>query len=55
VSIYNFLIPIFGVSLSSLLLGEGMPGLASLGALALVCLGIVVVNREKTPSSTPAE
>jgi drug/metabolite transporter (DMT)-like permease len=52
VSIYNFLIPIFGVSLSSLLLGEGLPGLSSLGALILVCLGIVVVNREKISASS---
>ncbi len=47
VSIYNFLIPVFGVSLSSILLGEGFPGLSSLAALLLVCLGIVTVNGEK--------
>ncbi len=47
VSVYNFLIPVFGVSLSSVLLGEGFPGLSSLAALVLVCLGIVIVNREK--------
>ena len=48
VSIYNFLIPVFGVSLSSILLGEGFPGLSSLAALVLVCLGIVIVNGEKS-------
>ncbi len=47
ISIYNFLTPVFGVLLSSVLLKEGVPGLPGLAALALVCLGIVTVNREK--------
>lgn len=50
VAVYNFLIPVFGVILSSVLLGEGFPGASCLGALALVCLGIVAVNGEKKPT-----
>lgn len=45
VAVYSFLIPVFGASLSSVLLGEGFPGLVSLAALVLVCLGIVIVNK----------
>lgn len=44
VSVYNFLIPVFGTALSGLVLGEGFPGFGGLAALALVCLGIVAVN-----------
>ena len=44
VAVYNFMIPIFGVSLSGVILSEGLLGLRGLFALALVCLGIVLVN-----------
>ena len=46
VSIYGFLTPVFGVLLSALLLGEhNALGVRALVALALVCMGIFVVNR----------
>lgn len=45
VSIYLFLIPVFGVFLSTLILGESLSFLVFV-ALSLVALGIVIVNRE---------
>ncbi|MGH4137431.1 DMT family transporter [Clostridium sp.] len=45
VSIYNFLIPIFGVMLSSIFLGENILEAKNIVALALVCLGIWSVNK----------
>lgn len=51
VSIFGFMNPVFGVILSALLLGEGSqvnPLIAAI-SLALVCIGIIVVNRP-TPS-----
>lgn len=45
ISIYNFLTPIFGVLLSSLFLHETFFSLKNLSALALVCLGITIVNK----------
>ena len=46
VTIFGFLTPVFGVLLSALFLGEGdVLGARTLAALALVCLGIVLVNR----------
>lgn len=47
VSIYNFMNPLFGLVLSALILGEGEQAfsLNTLAALALVCAGIVMVNR----------
>ncbi|MDV7142833.1 DMT family transporter [Tropicimonas sp. TH_r6] len=45
VAAFSFLTPIFGVSMGWLILGEEMaPGL--LGALALVTLGLVLMNRQ---------
>ncbi len=46
VSIYLFLIPVFGVFLSSIILHESVHTLILL-ALALVVSGIIIVNREK--------
>ncbi|WP_308634629.1 DMT family transporter [Paenibacillus silvisoli] len=46
VSMYLFLIPVFGVLQSALFLGEPLSA-AVLAALALVCSGIVIVNRRK--------
>ena len=49
VTVYNFLMPIFGVILSTILLGEGgIFSLSTVGALALVCAGIWLVNFTKT-------
>lgn len=45
VAVYNFLTPVFGVLLSALLLSEHLPGWITVLALALVCVGIVLVNR----------
>ena len=47
VCVFNFLIPIFGTLLSILVLGEEALQLKYLGALALVCAGIWLVNRKK--------
>ncbi len=49
VTIYGFLNPVFGVLLSALLLGEQNQAFTvyGLAALALVCLGIFLVNRAK--------
>lgn len=50
VTIFGFLTPVFGVVLSALLLSEGDAlGWQALGALALVCLGILLVNRPAKP------
>ncbi len=45
VSMYLFLVPVFGVFLSALLLGEAVHSFVLLG-LVLVALGIVIVNRQ---------
>ncbi|NEW06386.1 DMT family transporter [Paenibacillus sp. SYP-B3998] len=47
ISMYLFLIPVFGVILSALMLGEEMH-LIVLAALGLVVSGIVIVNRSKS-------
>lgn len=46
VTIFNFLIPIFGAILSAMFLGETILEWKNLLALALVCFGIWLVNRE---------
>jgi len=46
VSMYMFLIPVFGVFLSALILGEELH-LVIVAALLLVASGIIIVNREK--------
>ncbi len=46
VTIYSFTNPIFGVTLSALILREGSAfGMKGVAALVLVCLGIIYVNR----------
>ncbi len=47
VSIYLFLIPVFGVFLSTLILGEQV-SLLVFAALSLVAVGIVIVNRDSS-------
>ncbi|WP_298024942.1 DMT family transporter [uncultured Dysosmobacter sp.] len=44
VTVYNFLVPIFGTLLSGIFLHEPVLTMRNLIALALVCTGIVVVN-----------
>ena len=49
VTIYNFLIPIFGVILSTILLGEGsILSATTVISLVFVCVGILLVNYKKT-------
>ena len=52
VAVFGFMNPVFGVILSGLLLGESTQasGYRTLSALALVCVGIWIVNREKRPA-----
>ena len=45
VSVYNFLIPVFGALLSALFLGESIMELKNLIALLFVSIGIYIVNR----------
>jgi drug/metabolite transporter (DMT)-like permease len=47
ISIFNFLIPIFGAILSSVFLRENIMELKNIIALILVCLGIWLANKEK--------
>ena len=47
ITIYNFLIPVFGSILSALFLGEEMWNAYTLSALPLVCVGIYLVNWKK--------
>ena len=48
VSVFNFLTPIFGSILSVIFLGENIFEYKNMIALVLVCLGIWMVNKEKT-------
>ncbi|MEN0039304.1 MAG: DMT family transporter [Cellvibrio sp.] len=45
VSVFNFLVPVFGVVLSAIFLGESIMELKYLIALVLVCAGIFLVTR----------
>lgn len=46
IAIYSFLIPVFGVLLSAILLGDSIADGKSLIALVLACTGIWIVNNE---------
>ncbi len=46
VSVFNFLTPIFGSILSAIFLGESILEYKNIIALILVCLGIMLVNKE---------
>jgi drug/metabolite transporter (DMT)-like permease len=50
VTIFNFLIPVFGSSLSSLFLGETILEWKNMVALILVCSGIYLVTKSQKPS-----
>lgn len=54
VSVFGFMNPVFGAILSALLLGEGssVEPWRAIGALALVSLGIVIVNRAPKAAQT---
>lgn len=52
ISIYNFLTPIFGTILSAVILSEDVFNLRNLVALALVCLGIYIVNKPEVNKAT---
>ena len=45
IAAFNFLIPVFGVTLSAVFLGESMFKWSYLIALILVCVGIWLVTR----------
>lgn len=47
VSVFIFLVPIFGAILSAIFLGENILEVKNVFALALVCFGIWMVNKEK--------
>jgi len=49
IAAFNFLIPVFGVSLSAVFLGEAMLRWSYLIALILVCAGIWLVTRPNAP------
>lgn len=51
IAAFNFLIPVFGVSLSAVFLGESMLRWSYLIALILVCAGIWLVTRPNVPSN----
>ena len=46
VAVFNFLVPVFGVILSSIFLRENIISLKNILALVFVCLGIWMVSRE---------
>ena len=48
VAVFGFMTPVFGVILSALFLHEGQQagGMLSVISLALVCVGIYIVNRK---------
>lgn len=50
VAVYNFLVPVFGTLLSGLFLKEQVLTVRNLTALALVCVGIILINRKKAES-----
>ena len=45
VAIFGFSIPIFGVALSAVFLGEQMASVKNLAALICVSIGIIIINR----------
>ena len=47
VAVFGFTIPVFGVTLSAVFLGEDIWKIQNLAALILVSAGIIFVNREK--------
>ena len=52
IAIFGFSIPVFGVALSALFLKESVFSWQNLGALVLVSMGIIIVNRRKQDKQT---
>lgn len=52
ISVFNFLIPVFGTLLSGILLGENIFDIKILIALILVCFGIFLVYKVKTEDTS---
>ena len=50
VSVFAFLVPVFGAALSALFLGESIFEWKNLAALVLVCVGIALVTRAQAPA-----
>ena len=50
ISVFNFLVPVFGTLLSSMFLGENIFDIKILVALILVCYGIFLVYKVKDKS-----
>lgn len=48
VAIFGFSIPVFGVALSAIFLGEQMASVKNLAALICVSIGIIIINRQET-------
>lgn len=48
VTIFGFCIPVFGVILSGMFLGENIFALRNVLALACVCVGIIIVNKQES-------
>ena len=47
VTVYMFLVPVFGSILSAVILNENVFTVKNLIALIFVCLGILLVNKQK--------
>lgn len=47
ISVFNFLVPVFGTILSAIFLGEDILQFKNLFALILVCIGIILANKNK--------
>lgn len=54
VTVYNFLVPVFGSLMSGIVLHETVFTVRNMASLVLVCTGIVLVNRAGQPT-VPAE
>ncbi|MFZ4164133.1 DMT family transporter [Brevundimonas sp. NPDC058933] len=52
IAAFNFLIPVFGVALSAIFLGESLLRWSYLAALVLVCVGIWLVTRPPVPAAS---
>ena len=47
IGVYGFLVPVFGVMMSTIILKENPANIYTLSSLILVCMGIILVNRDK--------
>ncbi|MDY4484208.1 MAG: DMT family transporter [Butyricicoccus porcorum] len=51
VTVYNFLVPVFGTLMSGMILHETVFTVRNMISLVLVCIGIVLVNRTKSENA----